>query len=161
MQFNTSHTFFQTYLLVPYFLGISAVFPPHFSIQHLHAFSVLFLAHVPIQCFRDISVVFPALILLLSLHGFSVLFPRVGSAEHSIRVTTRWIINRKKYFWSNCLKNHKYLSSHISGAKYSYCNNILTFETIWICPSKFIFASKTEEREGDKKASSMAGMAKE
>ena len=91
LQLKTSiSTVFQSHLLVPYFHGISAVFLPHFSIWHFHAFSVVFfVALVPIQCFRDISMVFPALILMLSLHGFSVLFPRVGSAEHSIRVTTR------------------------------------------------------------------------
>ena len=66
----------------------------------------------------------------------------------------------EKIFWSNCLKKIKYLSTDISQAKYSYCINILTFETIWICPSKFIFASKTEEREGDKKPAEWLGWQK-
>ena len=63
--------------------GISAVFPPHFSIPHLHAFSVIFLANVLIQCFRDISVVFscpysyaksPWFFRAFSTRGFSRIF---------------------------------------------------------------------------------------
>ena len=92
-------------------LFVSTIFPWYFC-----SFSTPFFYPAP-PCyfydfsgqFRDISLVFPALILMLSLQGFSALFPRVGSAEHSIRVTTRWIINRKKYFWSDFLKGHKYL----------------------------------------------------
>ena len=140
-------TGFQALLLVSYFHGISAVFPPHCSIWHLCAFSVLFPAHVLIKCFRDISMVFSALILMPCLHDFSVLFPRVGSEEHFIRVTTKWIINREIIFdiivWKFINIYHK-IFLEPNRAIVLILWHLWQFEFVLLNSS---FASKTEERE--------------
>ena len=114
-----------------------------------------------IQCFRDISMVFPAVILMPFLHDFSVLFPRVGSEEHSIRVTTSWINNRKIIFDIIVLK-----IINICHKIFLFPNKAIElkfwpFLTIWICPSKLIICKQDWREREIRNASSMAGMAKE